>query len=47
MGLCGNLSQKRSVVQQLQEKVHETEMKLEKVKSDHREGNVQKIVICV
>ena len=34
------IEQRRSVIQQLLEKVHETEVKLERVKSDHREGNI-------
>ena len=34
------IEQKRSVIQQLREKIHETEVKLERVRSDPREGNV-------
>ena len=34
------IEQKRSQIQQLREKVHETEMKLERVKSDPRDGNI-------
>ena len=34
------IEQRRSQIQQLREKVHETEMKLERVKSDPRDGNI-------
>ena len=34
------IEQKRLVIQQLREKIHETEVKLERVRSDPREGNV-------